>query len=219
MFHLIRHVLILSVLAVTAVSVPAQTASRAVSVVLKQYGSAYGQRLVAVTGLNGSHQPAEWHVFAYDLKTQGTISHWVLAGGKITAAAMLDAQRSRQWAAPVLPWDRVKVDSDAAFKIADATARQAAVGFDSLGYRLMTDRRSGAAVWLLELADSRGKTVGSLRIDAVHGTVLSQSWGKGGFGADRFDWKVVKQEMNKIGHNIGSSWQRFKQDVRNTLGR
>ena len=46
--HLIRHVLILSVLAVTAVTAPAQTASRAVSVVLKQYGSAYGQRLVAV---------------------------------------------------------------------------------------------------------------------------------------------------------------------------
>lgn len=198
---------------------PGQTATKAAGVVLKQYGSDYGKLMVAVTGQKGSHQPEQWHVFAYDLKNPRTISHWVVAGGKIVGAAMLDAQRSKQWAAPILPYDRVKIDSDAAFKVADVTARAARIGFDSVDYRLMADRLSGAPVWMLQLSDSKGKVVGSLRIDAARGTVLSQNWGRGGMGADRFDWSVVTQEMNRIGHDIGVSWQRFKEDVRNKFSR
>ena len=212
--------------AVFAVGGPvvAQTADKAVTVLQTQYGRAYGSRMVAITGVDGQHQPKDWHLFAFDLKQPNLISHFVVRGGKIVHAAKLDAERSKAWAAPVLSWGEVKITSEAAFKLADAAARTATVGFDSLDYRLMNDRTSGRPVYQLELKDAGKRVVGNLKIDAINGRFLDQSWpGKPGAGGmnrqDRIDWQIVKEEMGRVGRDIGTVFRDFGTNVRRRFQR
>lgn len=215
------------ILAVMAPGLPvfAQNADRAVGVLQTQYGKAYGSRMVAITGVNGQHQPKEWHLFAFDLKQPSLISHFVVRGGRIVHAAMLDAERSRAWAAPVLAWNLVKISSEQAFRIADGAAKAAMVGFDSLDYRLMNDRATGVPVYQLELKDGAKRVVGNLKVDAANGRVLSQSWpGKPGArglwnGQDRIDWQIVKEEMGKVGRDIGTVFRDLGSNVRRRLQR
>jgi hypothetical protein len=204
--------------------VVAQTADKAVAVLQTQYGKAYGSRMVAITGVDGQHQPKEWHLFAFDLKQPNLISHFVVRGGKIIHAVKLDAERSKAWAAPVLSWDAVKISSDAAFKLADASARAAMVGFDSLDYRLMNDRATGLPVYQLELKDVGKRVVGNLKFDAITGRMISQSWpGKPGAGGmnrqDRLDWQIVKEEMGKVGRDIGTVFRDLGANVRRQFQR
>ena len=198
----------------------AQTAAKAVAILQQQYGKVYASRLVAVTGVNGGPQPKEWHLFAYDLKQPTLISHFVVKGGKLANAAMLDAQRSKQWAAPVIGWDKVKTDSEQVFKLADAAARAAAVGFNAIDYRLMADRTTRVPVYQVELRDAAGKSVGRLKIDGAQGRVLSQSWGGVLWnGQDRLDWQIVKQEMGKAGRDIGAAFRKLGDNVSKSLKR
>ncbi len=226
MYRIFRISLMVAVATLVGIAtLPAQTAASAVAVLQKQYGKVYGGRLVAITGQKGQHQPKDWHLFAYDLQRPALVSHFVVRGGKIVTAAMLDERRSQAWAAPVLGWDKVKISSEEAFKIADGTARAAAVGFDSLDYRLMNDRTTGSPVYQLELKDSRGLVVGNLKVDAVRGRVLSQSWpgkpGAGGIwnGQDKIDWQIVKEEMGKVGRDIGTVFRDLGNNVRSRFQR
>ena len=224
MYRILRNLLVTAMaIGLCVASLSAQTAAKAVGVVQQQYGKVYGDRLVAVTGENGGPQPKEWHLFAYDLKQPTLISHFVVSGGKIVNAAMLDAQRSKSWAAPTIGWNRVKVDTEQVFKIADATARAATVGFNSIGYRLMADRASGIPVYQIELTDAAGKPVGNLKIDGVQGRVLSQSWrGQAGGlwnGQDRIDWQIVKEEMGKVGRDIGTAFRKLGDNVSKSFKR
>lgn len=190
------------------------TALDAAKVVFRLYGKGYQDRMVAVTGTQGGPQPREWHFFAYDLRNPGRISHFVVGGGKVTGAVLLDPARSRQWGAPVLPWATVAKDSDHVFKMANAAAVAARVGFNSLSYRLVTDEQRGRAVWDAELADVAGARVGSVRVDANTGAVLGQSWGGGGApGVGRLDWDTIRREMKEAGRDIGNSFQQFTEDV------
>jgi hypothetical protein len=202
----------------------AQTADKAVAVLQAQYGKAYGSRMVAITGQDGQHQPKDWHLFAFDLNAPKLISHFVVRGGRIIHAAKLDAERSKVWAAPVLSWNAVKITSEGAFKLADASARAAMVGFDSLDYRLMNDRATGLPVYQLELKDAGKRVVGNLKLDAMNGRLLSQSWpGKPGAGGmnrqDRIDWQIVKEEMGKVGRDIGTVFRDLGANVRRRFQR
>lgn len=225
MFTNFRPVLILLAAFLVAVgSVFAQNADKAVAVLQTQYGKAYGSRLVAITGVDGQQQPREWHLFAFDLKQPNLISHFVVRGGKIVHAAKLDAERSKTWAAPILSWNAVKISSEGAFKLADAAARAAMVGFDSLDYRLMNDRATGLPVYQLQLKDIGRRVVGNLKIDASNGRVLSQSWpgkpGAGGMnGQDRIDWQIVKEEMGRVGRDIGTVFRGIGSNVRRRFQR
>ncbi|MFM7183119.1 MAG: hypothetical protein ACKO2G_16875 [Verrucomicrobiales bacterium] len=204
--------------------VVAQTADKAVGVLQTQYGIAYGSRMVAITGVDGQHQPKEWHLFAFDLKEPNLISHFVVKGGKITMAVKLDPQRSKVWAAPVLSWNAVKISSETAFKTADTSARAAMVGFDSLDYRLMNDRTTSLPVYQLELKDAGKRVVGNLKIDAINGRLVSQNWpGKPGAGGmnrqDRLDWQIVKEQMGKVGRDIGTVFRDLGANVRRRFQR
>jgi hypothetical protein len=98
------------------------------------------------------------------------------------------------------------------------------VGFDSLDYRLMNDRATGLPVYQLELKDAGKRVVGNLKLDAMNGRLLSQSWpGKPGAGGmnrqDRIDWQIVKEEMGKVGRDIGTVFRDLGANVRRRFQR
>ena len=203
----------------------ASSAKSSVAVLQSQYGKVYASRLVAITGMGGQPEPKAWHLFAYDLQNPSLISHFVVTGEKITEAVMLDPERSKKWAAPVLAWEEVAVDTKKAFEIADKAARLALVGFDSLDFRLMSDRRTRKPVYQLELKDAKAKVVGYLRISAISGEILSQNWtGKPGVqmpwsGEEKIDWDIVKEEMSKVGRGIGGAFRKLGNNVRDQFKR
>ena len=68
---------------------------------------------------------------------------------------------------------KLNLDSDGAFRTAENEASRNQVGFDSVNYRLSVDGASGQPVWTLEMFDYEQRPVGTVRIAAGNGTLLS----------------------------------------------
>ena len=68
---------------------------------------------------------------------------------------------------------KLNLDSDGAFRTAEKEASRNQVGFDSLNYRLAVDGASGQPVWIVEMFDYEQRPVGTVRIAASNGTLLS----------------------------------------------
>ena len=70
----------------------------------------------------------------------------------------------------------MRVDSDAAFAIADKEARQARIGFDAVNYLLRPKEGSPEPVWTLMLVDTAKRLVGRIEISAGSGEVVRRIW-------------------------------------------
>jgi hypothetical protein len=67
----------------------------------------------------------------------------------------------------------LSVDAGEVFRIAHKEAEKNELGFDWIDYTLRTDADSNAPVWIVKLSDSMGAPVGTVRISAKGGTVVS----------------------------------------------
>jgi len=198
----------------------ATTAKAAVDVVVKQFGKAYAERIISVSGQKGEPEPAAWHVFAYDLQQQGLVSHFVVQNGKLAGAGLLDAARSHPLAGPRLPWTRIKLDSPQIFRQANNAAINAKVGFDSIDYHLTTDRRNNIPVFEVWLKNAQGRIVGTLGISATDGRIVSSNFpatpqpaNRAQAGGDGGTWQAVRREMNESFRGIGDAFRKFGRDV------
>ena len=68
---------------------------------------------------------------------------------------------------------KLNLDSDGAFRAAEKEASRNQVGFDNVNYRLSLDAASGQPVWTVEMFDYEQRPVGTVRIAAGNGTLLS----------------------------------------------
>jgi len=195
----------------------------AANAVFREYGQGYTDRMVTVAGQGGEPEPGQWHVFAYDLKTPGLMAHFIVRNGVVESASVLDAEVSKQWAAPIMPWRQVRIDSDVAFRTANNAAINARRGFDRVDYRLASPREGGNPRYYMELRDANLMVVGILQIDAVTGAILNQQWPAelqrhpGGDRQDAVDWATVRDEMAKAGRNIGDAFRRMGRSIGDTF--
>lgn len=142
----------------------AYTALRAVS---KSLGREALDRVVEVVGRDGAPQPRLWKI----VLKEGDGSREVdVEDGKITAQRPLT--RPPADATPVRLAD-LNLDSSGAFDATDAQARKVKLRFDSLNYALRVSDTTGKPVWQIELINKEGTGVGSIRVAAHDGTVLS----------------------------------------------
>jgi len=156
----------------TAVASPAAPAFSGIQAVQAQpYGKS--ARMVEIRGERGEPQPKEWIFLLSDPKARGGVREVTVADGKITSERTpLRGMAVMTGLAP-LNTKTLAVDSDKVFRTVQAESAKSEIGFHWLDYTLLTDPQSNAPVWNVKLYDYMGASVGTIRISAVSGAVVS----------------------------------------------
>ncbi len=158
--------------ALTADSMAA-TAYEALQVVKKAKGDGVLQQLVEVRGETGQPQPQSWTILMSDPAARGGIREFVVTGGEIASERTpVRGYSVGTGALPMLNFSRLNLDSDGAFRVANADATKARLGFHSVDYTLRTNDADGAPMWALHLFDYMGAPVGNLRVSAEDGKIV-----------------------------------------------
>jgi hypothetical protein len=163
-------ILALGFLGVAAAS--GATAYEALQVIRKSKGDDALAKLVEVRGETGRPQPQAWTILMNDPSARAGIREFVVSGSEILSERAPLRGYSDRTQLPPLAIPRLNLDSDGAFRIADAQAKDKKVGFDSVDYLLRTNDATGAPMWVLRLFDYMGAPVGSLHVSAEDGSVI-----------------------------------------------
>lgn len=147
------------------------TAYKALRVFGKQEGEKLLNHVVELRGRNGVPQPQVWKITASDPAARAGLSEIEVQRGSIISQRTPTAKSGSP--GPVLDLNRLNLDSDGAFTVADKEMQTSAIPFDRVDYVLRCAAAGEAPVWHLELFDRGGK-VASMRIAADTGTVIDQ---------------------------------------------
>lgn len=163
-------ILALGFLGVAAAS--GATAYEALQVIRKAKGDDALVKLIEVRGETGRPQPQSWTILMNDPAARAGIREFVVSGSEILSERTPLRGYTDRTQLPPLAFARLNLDSDGAFRIANAQAADRKVGFDSLDYLLRTNDATGAPMWVLRLFDYMGAPVGSIQVSAEDGTVI-----------------------------------------------
>ena len=151
-------------------------AREALDILAKRFGEDRIEWVVEMRGFDGIPEPPEWEVYIHDPSTRYlTREYWVGDREATNEGASDDFFPDRS----PFGYFRVaelKLDSKAAFTIAEAEARKARVGFDKLNYFLRCREFSREPIWMLELIDASNDLVGKVYISGENGEVLRTVW-------------------------------------------
>jgi hypothetical protein len=147
------------------------TAYKALRTLGAQRGEKALNQVTAIVGQSGRPQPVAWRIVLDDPAARGGERELDIVSGQISS----ERTPVRSPAAGSNPIDLTKLnlDSDGAFRTAENEASRNQVGFDSVNYRLTVDTASGQPVWNLDMFDYEQRPVGTVRIAASNGTLLS----------------------------------------------
>jgi hypothetical protein len=150
---------------------PTPTAYEALRVFGQKKGDATLNRTVELRARNGVPQPQVWKVSASDPTARGGIIEADIQKGRIIA------ERTPTARGPIanIPLDlnRLNLDSDGAFTVADQAMEARNIPFDRIDYTLRSPAQGSAPVWYLDLLH-RGTKVATLQIAADTGNILDQ---------------------------------------------
>jgi hypothetical protein len=152
-----------------------ETAYQALRTVGTQRSKALLGNVIEVKGSNGAPQPASWTILLSDPVARGGVREFEIAGGRI-AAERTPVKTYGGGGGAVLDFKKLNLDSEGAFTVAEGEARGAKIGFYSADFCLRSGD-SGAPIWVVELLDKDQHSLGSVRISAETGAVISKTFG------------------------------------------
>lgn len=130
-------------------------------------------KVVEIRGERGDPEPKEWIYLLSDSTARGGVREVTIAGGKITSERTpLHGMTDVAGLAP-LDTSLLATDADTIFQTVQKEARKCELGFNWIDYTLRTDANSDAPVWTVKLYDHMGAAVGTVRISAKGGTVVT----------------------------------------------
>src|SRR5271166_200174 len=171
--HLMRHLLfVLLAGALAPGCVLAQdTAYKALRAVGTKRGEKALNQVTALIGHSGKPQPVDWLVTLDDPAARGAARELDVVAGQISSERT--PVHPAAGGLPVIDLTKLNLDSDGAFQTAEREAKKNQVGFDSVNYKLSVEGASRDPVWTLELFDYDQRPVGTVRIAAGSGALLS----------------------------------------------
>jgi len=147
------------------------TAYKALRAVGTKRGEKALGQVTALIGHSGKPQPVDWLVTLDDPTARGGVRELDVVAGQISAERA--PVHSAGGGLPTIDLTKLNLDSDGAFQTAEREAKKNQVGFDSVNYKLSVEGGSPEPVWTLDLFDYEQRPVGTVRIAAGTGTVLS----------------------------------------------
>jgi hypothetical protein len=145
----------------------------AVKVIRNERGDELLARLVEMKGARGGPQPDSWTLLFNDPEARGGVREIVVATGSILSERTPLSGFSGVGELPVIPISRLGIDSDGAFQIVNRRASQAGLGFHWIDYTLRMDEEKNMPIWVVDLVDYQGISVGTMTLSAENGSVVS----------------------------------------------
>lgn len=152
------------------------SAREALDLVGRQFGSEQVGHIVEIRGYEGIPEPSEWEIWVWDERTPSMVRKFWAGRGRATNEGSSDDYYPKRSPFGFVRNADLRLDSKAAFVIAEAEARKAKMGFDSLNYVLRCREFSKEPIWTLELVDAAGKIVGKVYLSGSTGQVLRTVW-------------------------------------------
>ena len=149
-----------------------QTAYQALNVVGKVRGEAFLDNLLVLQGKDGHSQPGYWTLIFRDNASRGGYREIEVRGGEI--ASQRAPLRGPDEAAHPVNLNRLQLDSDGAFTVAEREAALKRISFSTAIYSLESADDSGAPVWRVQLLNQSGDQVQSLQIAADSGNIVGR---------------------------------------------
>ncbi|HEY5892973.1 MAG TPA: hypothetical protein VIT91_07050 [Chthoniobacterales bacterium] len=141
----------------------------ALNAVGKAKGDKFLDSLIVAEGLSGDSQPPRWRFIFDDPEAQGGVRNIEVSGGEIVAESA--PRRNPFPFTGLISLNKLQLDSDGAFAVANAEAKRRKIGFDVANFLLRTDGNISAPVWRVELLDSDHKVISMISISADTGMV------------------------------------------------
>lgn len=148
-----------------------ETAYAALRVVGSERGQPVLSRVLEVRGKEGIPQPQVWKILLDDPAARGGVRELEVSGGRIISERTPVRDYSGVSDEVVMDFQRLNLDSEGAFTVANQEAVRARVGFDRIDYLLSADE-TRRPVWTVRLVDASGSNVGSIFIAADSGEIL-----------------------------------------------
>lgn len=145
---------------------------------LRTFGAERGpevlKSVIEVKGRAGAPQPETWTIVLNDPRARGGVREVGISQGKIVSERT--PVNAYSGVAIAMDFQKLNLDSQGAFTLAEEQARQAKVSFDSVDYTLRQSESANTPVWVLDLLDPVHRFVGTVRIAADTGKVASQDF-------------------------------------------
>lgn len=148
----------------------------ALNILSQKFGANHFQWIVEMRAFNGVPQPSEWSVVVYDPASIYLLNEYWIGEGRAVNEGPYDEIYPDKAPIGFIDFTKLKLDSVAAFTVAEDEARKARVGFDSLNYVLRSREYSNEPVWILSLIDADERLVGKVHVSGLTGSVLRTVW-------------------------------------------
>ena len=149
---------------------------KALSALSQKFGPDHFQWIVEMRAFNGIPQPGEWSVVVYDPGSVTLLTEYWVGEGRSANEGPYDEIYPDKAPLGYIDFLKLKLDSTAAFTVAEGEARRARVGFNSLNFVLRSREYSNEPVWVLALIDADKRLVGKVHVSGLTGSVLRTIW-------------------------------------------
>lgn len=134
------------------------------------------QIVVGITGFYGQDQPQQWLVLAKDPNSEDYLHEYVISDGEIKGSRKMRNLPFQDIPDVPINRGRLRVDSDLAFELAEELALDAKMAYDSVHYQLRCRDQNHEPVWMVNMLDPAGRSVGIHYISAETGIILRSVW-------------------------------------------
>lgn len=182
------------------------TSYQALRTIGSERSQALLQNVIEVKGRDGTPQPRVWTILLNDPMARGGVREIEVSNGHVTSERTPIKTYSGQGDGIVLNFQKLNLDSKGAFALAETEARQAKIGFFSVDYNLRCEEAGGTPVWMVQLLDDQQHSVGSVRIAADTGAIVSSTFTK--VIDTKSEWAAgggLNGRIKRAGESVGQS--------------
>jgi hypothetical protein len=147
------------------------TAYNALRVVGTRFSRDAVNRIISVTGTNGTPQPETWKILLADKRARGGVREIEVAKGRIVSERTPVRSVVGSTEGATIDTAHLNLDSSGAYSVANRTAEKSNTPFATVTYTLRTDER-GEPIWIVTLQNESRRPVGTIHIGANQGTVV-----------------------------------------------
>ncbi|MEM0969323.1 MAG: hypothetical protein AAF191_18875 [Verrucomicrobiota bacterium] len=155
-----------------------QSARSALGLFRENRGQASVDNIIAISGMQGMHQPVEWEILTRDLSSPDHFLRYQIQNGVVFGPHRQERKERRDLhPVPIVASTTLGVDSQEVFQICDDLAISAGIGYDLINYQLQWRGADPEPTWLASLIDEHNQViVGHIFVLADSGQVAHQQF-------------------------------------------
>lgn len=190
------------------------TAYDALRVVGTKLNRDYVNRVISMTGVDGSPQPGTWKILLEDQRARSGVREVEVANGNIVSERTPVRTVVGSAEGATIDTTRLNLDSSGAYTVASHTADKSNTRFATVSYTLRTDER-GDPTWIVTLQNRGARPVGTIYIGANRGNVTrTEGMFAGASMSDVETERDAEQDTDENGGILSGAKARVKETFR-----